>query len=539
MDFMDFMDSGGRIDFNLTNTAELEAWNDEYSGSFTRTGDINVFDFEVILQTGIPTDTAAFYGGREVTNLCLQSQDISNAVWLTPIGGSKTGTDGFQALGQYDYMAQIITTVDSSEYTISFLASVEEGGQSSYWIYHSPSETSSNTEITLTTTPKRYSATVLGKVGGGNIDWGIQDRNASNWAKVTITDFQVEEVTGQAVTAPSDHIPTIATAITKFYDTENGNTVSSNIVTEATGDDIESVIGMAFWPSTTNVIGSAQYRDFTHADWNKVNGSITAGDVVLIDGTTVADKNTFTASAANATIILDPYVSASGTHSGGVFCKRKTGSGDIEVTIDGGTTWVAVTITQADWTLIQTTLTVTDPEFGVRVVASGDAVYLDWAQMDDGEKYVSDICPIAGGETLGTQNFNFDRSKLVTNKQGAVIVEHMVRPIDDPAGTRYILSDTGTYIMYSGTTNNVRSYDSSNSIILNGALDGYTKSASYWWDSNKQISSNALSSSVGIYDGTWGTGNLRLGYTYRGILSKLSFYYNTKVTQAEMEEETT
>ena len=248
---------------------------------------------------------------------------------------------------------------------------------------------------------------------------------------------------------------------------------------------LENIIGMASWPTTTNAIGSAQYRDFTHADWNVTNGSITAGTVVLIDGTSVDDENTFTASAGNATIILDPYTSASGVHAGGCFIKRKTGTGDIEVTIDGGSTWVDVT-TQVDsdsgWHLAQTTLpTVTDPEFGVRLVTDTDAVYLDWGQLDDGYARVS-VHPIPGGDTLAAQSLiaadATNAAKLISDTKGSVYVEAMLMPDIAITTAQIVWMDSNRLIAASGTDRRM-SYDGTNVADISPVL-GYQKSASYW-----------------------------------------------------------
>lgn len=542
------------LTFNLTNTADLETWQTEYAPNdpFERIGNIGVFDFEAILQTGIPTDVAAFYGGRRVTNKCLWSQDISNAAWDNS-NSILYCTDGFIATAQYGRVYQVLPTIEGRSYTLSFTASVPAGARATdINFYHGNSESGNDTALPITTLSTRYSTTVLGKVGDGDIYFGIRDWNTSSWVQVTITNFQVEEVTGQTTNQnPSNHIPTTTTAVTKFYNTENGNTVTDNVVTETEGDEIESVIGWAAWLSTTNVIGASVFRDFTHADWNKVNGSITPGDVVLIDGTTVADKNTFTASAANATIILNPYISASGVHAGGVFVKRKTGTGTIEVTIDGGTTWVDKTSeidSALKYYLAETTLaTVTDPEFGIRLVGSGDAVYLDWCQVDDGYPRVS-AHPIGGGETLGAQSLiaadAAHASKLIKDKQGYVVAEVMLMPDDESARYGQIVNNGTSFLGNGNYLNSCLSNDGTTSLTLNNAFIGYTKAASYWGHEvgKKQLSSNGISSSVGAYDGSWGTDSIQIGrvstYYWAGIISKITFGVGIKTTQAEMEEET-
>lgn len=323
--------------------------------------------------------------------------------------------------------------------------------------------------------------------------------------------------------------------------------------TEADGiTPLTNTIGMAFWPTATNVIGSAQYRDFTHADWNVTNCSITAGAVTLIDGTSVSDKNTLTASGANGTIILDPYTSVSGVHAGGVFIKRKTGTGAIEVTVDGGSTWVAVTTQVAGdsgWHLCQTTLpTVTDPEFGVRLVTSGDAVYLDFAQMDDGKARVS-VHPIEGGATLAAQSMiaadATNSPTLIVDVKGAVYAEAQLLPDDFSILKAYIISggNASSRILVSDNgSDDLQSSDGTNALTFSNGIISYTKAVSYWWDSSKQISSNGSSSSAGNYDGSWTVGTIYIGSRqpgvsqFNGIINKVVFYPNQPKTQAFWED---
>ena len=518
---------------NLTNTASLEEWLTEYTGSYARSSAMGTFDFEGIYKES-GNNIAPFYGARRVENLIGYNADISQANWSG--SATITGTDGFQVTAAFQYVHDDVATLDAHEYVLSFVLSVGAGDQTTGLAFrHNNSETGENTLMpTVSTVPTRYSIKVLGREGGGNCAFGIRDQNGSNWAKVTITDFQVEDVTGQANQNPSDVIPTTTAAVTKYYTTTNGNTVSSNVVTEAAGTELENIIGLAFWPSTTNSIGSAVYRDFTHADWNATNGSITAGAVTLIDGTSVSDDNTFTASGANGTIILDPYTSASGVHAGGVFIKRKTGTGAIEVTVDGGSTWVAVTTQVAGdsgWHLCQTTLpTVTDPEIGVRLVTSGDAVYLDWAQLDDGEARVSSH-PIPGGDTLAAQSLiaadATNAANLISDTKGAVYAEAMLLPDDLNLNYGSIAFTVGTIITGSANNNTTYSNDGTNNLIFPNSFVGYTKVASYWSGVIKQLSNNGSSSSVGDYDGSWGADALTVGgsgaYNWNGIISRVCF----------------
>jgi len=127
------------------------------------------------------------------------------------------------------------------------------------------------------------------------------------------------------------------------------------------------------------------YRDFgITSNWVVTN--ITQGTevVTLIDETTDT-VNTLTASAANGTLILDLGTLASAPNTVSFFLKRKTGTGIIQITLDGGATWTAVTgIATGFWTRVDVTQTLADPDIGIRIVDINDAIYVDWAQSENG-----------------------------------------------------------------------------------------------------------------------------------------------------------
>ncbi len=119
-------------------------------------------------------------------------------------------------------------------------------------------------------------------------------------------------------------------------------------------------------------------RDLTNAAWTKTNGT-PLKDQTGIDG--VANSaSSFTATAGNATC-LQSITSASAARVTSFFLKRITGTGTVNITQDNGTTWTAVTLTSA-YQRFQVTATAANPIIGIRVVTSGDAVGLDFAQHE-------------------------------------------------------------------------------------------------------------------------------------------------------------
>jgi len=122
-------------------------------------------------------------------------------------------------------------------------------------------------------------------------------------------------------------------------------------------------------------------RDFTNAVWIKTN--ITpAKDAIGADG--VANSaSTLTATAANGTAFQTvTKLSAENTYS--IDVRRKTGTGTIEITDDGGSTFTDVTssINSSTYSRFEITTTQANPSFGVRIVTSGDEVEADYTGLE-------------------------------------------------------------------------------------------------------------------------------------------------------------
>jgi hypothetical protein len=137
--------------------------------------------------------------------------------------------------------------------------------------------------------------------------------------------------------------------------------------------------GRSIWESRTNV--ALHNRDLTNAAWTKSN-TTAAKTATGIDG--VANSaSTLTATAGNGTC-LQAITLASSARFQSCWIKRRTGSGQIEMTTDNGTTWTAVTVT-ASWARVSIpTQTLANPTVGFRIVTSGDAVDIDFVQNENG-----------------------------------------------------------------------------------------------------------------------------------------------------------
>ena len=163
-------------------------------------------------------------------------------------------------------------------------------------------------------------------------------------------------------------------------------------------------LGLLVEEQRTNLL--LHNRTLTNVAW--VASNITpAKDQVGADNVSNS-ASSITATDANGTI-LQTITSASAARATSAYVKRITGTGTIEMTQNNGSTWTAVTVTSA-WTRVTIpSATVTDPVVGFRIVTSGDAIAVDYAQLENGAFSTSaietttatvtrsaDVCSISG-----------------------------------------------------------------------------------------------------------------------------------------------
>lgn len=152
-----------------------------------------------------------------------------------------------------------------------------------------------------------------------------------------------------------------------------------NVVVEATGASLTlTSAGLSVFGAHTNIL--LHNRDGTNAAWVKGATMTAAKTATGADGT-ANGATTYTGGAVGATnTVLQAVVSASAARYATAWVRRRTGTGTIEMTTDGGTTWVNVT-SQISSTYAQISIpvqTVTNPSTGFRITTNGDAIDVDY-----------------------------------------------------------------------------------------------------------------------------------------------------------------
>lgn len=278
-------------------------------------------------------------------------------------------------------------------------------------------------QITLTSTPTRYS--ISRNVGETSTDirlW-VQRVSGDTATSVTITNFQHEVSFSR--TTPGPYIKTTSAIVYTLpfeWDT-SGN-----------------LIGARFEEARTNLC--LRNCDLTNAVWTATN--MTTARTATGPNNRANFATTLTATAGNATV-LQSITSASANRRTGCWIKRRTGSGNIDLTQDNGATWTTVTVT-SDWTLVQTAnATLTNPVVGIRIVTSGDAVDVAFFQHEtlaNIDAITSPIYTVAASVTRAVDNFQTAIADVMTLGTECTLYAHFIalQTLKLPSGQRCAVS---------------------------------------------------------------------------------------------------
>lgn len=169
--------------------------------------------------------------------------------------------------------------------------------------------------------------------------------------------------------------------------------------------------------STNHAIYS---EDMSNAAWAKSN--------VAVDTDSHADpagaantKCEVRATAANGTL-LQTVTIASAAYRFSVYLKRKTGSGNVDITIDNGGTWTTQTISSTAWTRCDIGKTAANPIFGIRIVTSGDEVLMTFAQLEAQLAPTSYIPTTSGAVTRAADDLAYASTGNVSKTAGTIII---------------------------------------------------------------------------------------------------------------------
>lgn len=250
-----------------------------------------------------------------------------------------------------------------------------------------------------------------------------------------------------------------------------------------------SPLGVLMEIASTNE--ALQSRNMTQAVWVAVNMT-TAKTATGIDGS-ANSASVITSSAGNGTL-LQALTVTSETQCLTAYVKRVTGTGEVDLTLNGGTGWtnVAPQINSSTYTRVPSsgclTTTLLNPSIGFRLVTSGDAIDVDVVQLEHSTLATSPIVTTTAAVTRAIENATIASYPNAPVLAGSVAISATL-PSAGVAGA-YLTS------LFDGTTSNFVALQGCNPFLCLG-----TKNAGSFTQST-----TTQSMSVGVLAGlfmTW------------------------------------
>lgn len=200
--------------------------------------------------------------------------------------------------------------------------------------------------------------------------------------------------------------------------------------------------GLLLEPATANSVFFN--RDFTQSQWVKDGNETIVKNQTGIDNV-ASSASSITATAANATV-CQAASSPSLCWDGSVYLKRLTGTGNINVSIDGGSTYTTESISSSFARYVVPTQTLSNPSLCVQVVTNGDAIAVDAAQLETTRDATGNCFPTS--PILSTTATGGVKEVVITNAgSGGTTGTY---PISFTLGSSGCSAPAGTYTVAGG-----------------------------------------------------------------------------------------
>ena len=284
--------------------------------------------------------------------------------------------------------------------------------------------------------------------------------------------------------------------------------------------------------ATNNLLHS---RDLSNAAWS-TKTNITAGKTATgLDG--IANTaTTLTASAADA-IILQPITLASAARCASAYVKRRTGTGTISFTQDGGSTWTDITsqIKSITWSRVQITATLANPSVGFKISTSGDAIDVDCVQNEAGAVATSPIVTTTAAVTRNADSLAYQTASNWSDTAGTAYIE--AQPLSWVAGGAIGSATNG--LLLSAANSGATASDGTNTANgPAGSPSGRKKLALRWGAGAMTVASGGVVGTPGTYDGGMGLASVGIAVNSSAYCGPVAIY-NYQMTDAELQALTT
>jgi hypothetical protein len=405
-------------------------------------------------------------------NLVTFSNDISNAIWQVDFGGtvSKSGnTISFTAPSTDRRFALInnsfIPTIDGETYTLQARFEVSAGSEVIALGVRNAAAVFSWLAFNTATN------SIVGTYSISTIATSI-DLISATEVSPNVWDMAIAVVSNGRSYQPLIHFGSDGQSASDLRLNGNGSgSINLSRVQFELGDTPTTYqeVGSAV-PSTTPLAANPTSngllieeartnrlfwnRDATQTEWVKTN--VTASkDQTGIDG--VANAASSLTATANDGTCIQTITLAAGNRTGSVFLKRITGTGNIQVTLDGST-YSTVELSDTLWYRIVLSGNVTNPTVGIRLAVSGDAVAMDYGQVEDGLFATSPILTTTATVTRSADTATIEEPNVVCFYNNGFLTWNMqFKGITNSTGVSFI-SVVGQGANAAATLNSYRAF---------------------------------------------------------------------------------
>lgn len=283
---------------------------------------------------------------------------------------------------------------------------------------------------------------------------------------------------------------------------------------------------------TNNLLYS---RDLTNAAWAKTN--VTAAKTATGIDNAANSASTLTAGAADATI-LQTLTLAAAARSFSAYVKRRTGTGNIYITRDGGTSWTDVTVDINDtaWTRVKIeNSSVLNPSVGFKFATSGDEIDVDVCQDEAGAFASSPIITTTAVVTRDADSLTYATASNWSDVAGAARAEVYYDTWANASGRA--IGDTNG-LGLSASNSGVQALDGTNTVNgPAGTPSGAELLAIGWGSGALKAASGGVLGAAGGYDGGFGLSSIALGAA--GGYIKAAHIWQSALSNADLQVVTT
>ena len=284
--------------------------------------------------------------------------------------------------------------------------------------------------------------------------------------------------------------------------------------------------------ATNNLLHS---RDLSNAAWSTKTNITAAKTATGLDG--IANTaTTLTATAADA-IILQPITLASAARCASAYVKRRTGTGTISFTQDGGSTWTDITaqINGSTWSRVQITSTLANPSTGFKISTSGDAIDVDCAQNEAGAVATSPVVTTTATVTRNADSDTYQTASNWSDTAGTAYIE--VEPYQWSTGG--LVGSATNGLLASSSNSGATAYDGTNAANgPSGSPSGRKKLAMRWGGGAMTVASDGVVGTPGTYDGGMGLASIGIAINSSVYCGNVAIY-DYAMTDAELQAITT